>query len=76
MNIYYIMPATTRSQTKNKEQKYWKEQQRIAKQTIRARKEITEFFSANKVNLSREERGEKDLYVLSKNKQFFRDIYN
>ena len=69
------MPFTTRSQSKKQEEKFWKEQQRRAKQTTRARRQITEFYEKHVPDLTREERGPKDLYTLSKRKQFFRDIY-
>ena len=66
----------TRSQTKKEDDKYWKELQRVAKQTKRARKEIEEFYSRYPSDLSQDERGCKDLYTLSKRRQFFTDIYN
>ena len=70
------MTVVTRSQTKTQKNKEFQDQVRRAKQTKRARKELQEFYEKNPPDLTKEERGNKDLYMLSKNKQFFKDIYD
>ena len=70
------MTVVTRSETKTQESKEFQEQVRRAKQTQRARKGLQEFYEKHPPDLTKEERGNKDLYMLSKNKQFFKDIYD
>ena len=70
------MSVVTRSQTKTQESKEFQDQVRRAKQTTRARKAFQEFYEKHPPDLTKEERGNKDLYMLSKNKQFFKDIYD